>query len=165
METLGESGPLGAAAAQYLRDHRIRISVRKQSAGARWTADRRVEIHPRYAAGVADTPYALSLLVHEVQHLQQGPLRALSVYGELDAWRVQFNFLQSLDAPIPGTDRQQLAIRQLLDMPMGWRRENLFDARALMREYAGKSYRVDLLPLYPLHLEVLYWLTRRVPEG
>ena len=50
-----------------------------------------------------------------------------------------------------------------LRLPLGWDRAVLSTARDLMREYAGRAYRVDLLPLYPLHRELAYVLTRRVP--
>jgi len=34
-------------------------------------------------------------------------------------------------------------------------------AANLMQDYAGKGYRVDLLPLYPLGREIQYWVTRK----
>ena len=63
----------------------------------------------------------------------------------------------------PGSDGQRAVIQRLLALPFGWDRNVLAAARSLMREYAGKAYRVDLLPLYPLDREVAYVLTRRVP--
>jgi hypothetical protein len=30
-----------------------------------------------------------------------------------------------------------------------------------MQAYAGKGYRADLLPLFPLHREIQYFLTRK----
>jgi hypothetical protein len=163
VSALEDTGDLGCEAVRYLRDHRVRIGVRPQSAGARWTIDRRIEIHPRYARDLAISPYPLSLLVHEVRHLEQGPLTALSVYGELDAWRAQFGFLRGLSVPPPGTDSQRALVQQLLATPLGWDRQLLSAARRIMREYAGRAYRVDLLPLYPLHHEVTYAFTRRAP--
>ena len=55
-------------------------------------------------------------------------------------------------------------IRELLQLPLGWDRFALQAARGLMRQYAGELYRADLLPLYPLHHELMYWLLRRRPE-
>jgi hypothetical protein len=161
---LEATGELGAEAGRYLRDHRIRIGVRPQSAGARWTIDRRIEIHPKYARDLAISPYAMSLVIHEVRHLQQGPLTALSVYGELDAWQVQFAFLRGLPAPTPGSETQRALVQLLLGLPLGWDRHTLSTARGIMREYAGRAYRVDLLPLYPIHQEVTYAVTRRPPS-
>jgi hypothetical protein len=40
-------------------------------------------------------------------------------------------------------------------------RENLQCARQLMTQMAGKSYGANLLPLYPIHMEIKYWLTRK----
>ena len=103
-------------------------------------------------------------MIHEVRHLRQGPLVALSVYGELDAWRAQFAFLRGLSVPAPGSDYQRDRIRLLLALPLGWDRNVLSTARQLMRDYAGKAYRVDLLPLYPFHRELIYALIGRVPD-
>jgi hypothetical protein len=160
---LERTGTLGAETVGYLHEHRIRIGVRSQSAGARWTVDRRIEIHPRYAGEPDISPYTLSLVIHEVRHLQQGLLTALSVYGELDAWRIQFGFLGGLAVPAPGSESQRALIQCLLALPRGWDRGALSTARQLMRAYAGKAYRVDLLPLFPLHHELAYAVTRRMP--
>ena len=164
-DALGRSGKAGADAVRYLRGHLIRLEVRPQTSGARWTLDRRIEINPQYIGRGQASTYALSLVLHEIRHLQQGPITALSVYGELDAWRLQFGFLRGLRSAIPGSKRQQQVIQQLTDLPRGWSREALGRARRLMREYAGAAYRIDLLPLFPLHLELIYAITRRIPGG
>lgn len=161
--SLPSTGTLGAEAARYLREHRVGIRFRRQSAGARWTVDRRIELHPRYAAESPVSPYAMSLVVHEVRHLRQGPITALSVYGELDAWHAQFNFLRDLSAPIPGSGCQRQLIERLLGMRLEWDREVLSVARFIMRQDAGRAYRVDLLPLFPIHRELAYAITRRTP--
>src|SRR5512143_2475314 len=85
-------GPEAAAALEYIRRHRIKLGLHDQPTGARWTVRRRIDLHPRFAAGAAEDPSAVSLLIHEVRHLQQGPLTALSVYGEMEAWQLQFKF-------------------------------------------------------------------------
>jgi 23S rRNA G2069 N7-methylase RlmK/C1962 C5-methylase RlmI len=38
---------------------------------------------------------------------------------------------------------------------------DLYATTQLMQSYAGKGYRVDLLPLFPLDKEIKYWLTRQ----
>ena len=60
---------------------------------------------------------------------------------------------------------QQLvpALEELLTLPLDWDRANLRRARDLMQAYAGKGYRVDLLPLYPMQNEINYWITRKEP--
>jgi hypothetical protein len=35
--------------------------------------------------------------------------------------------------------------------------------RFLMQDYAGKGYRIDLLPRYPLWKEIVFDITRKVP--
>lgn len=163
LKSLDQSGPTGHAAATYALDHAIQIGFRRQSAGARWTPWNRIDIHPRYAEGPADSPYALSLVVHELRHLQQGWMTALSVYGELDAWQCQFGFLESLGHRHLGEADRNGIIVKLMSLSLDWDRPALGTARALMRAYAGKTYRVDLLPLYPLHWELLYRIAGRLP--
>jgi len=164
MRELGASGPTGLEYEQYLRSRKVRIGVRSQSSGARWTLGGHIDLSPRYLHDAPSSPYALSLVVHEIQHLRQGPLTALSVYGELQAWQTQFRFLLELVGGYTGVPGQVTAIRELLQLPLGWDRAALAAARHLMREYAGRRYRVDLLPLYPLHREILYVLLRRRPD-
>jgi len=165
LANLDRSGPVGHAAASYVQVHGIHVAIRAQSAGARWTPWNRIELHPRYTELPAGAPYALSLVVHEMRHLQQGWLTALSVYGELDAWQCQFGFLQSLPGRHEEAEDRDRNIRRLMALPLGWDRTVLRTARDLMRAYAGKTYRVDLLPLYPLHRELPFLLTGLIPAS
>ena len=101
-------------------------------------------------------PGAWGLLIHEVRHLQQGWLTALSIYGELDAWQYQLSTLKKL------TGKQVApALEEILSLPLNMERENLQYARQLMTQFAGKSYGANWLPLYPIHREIKYWLTRK----
>ncbi len=161
---LDNFGPEGATAAAYLRGHRTRVSVHGQPTGARWTADRRIEIHPRYASLSPDDPYAVSLMIHEVRHLQQGILTALSVYGELEAWQLQFRFLKSVTGQYHADAGKNAILEDLMAQPLGWDRAMLGRIPGLMQAYAGKGYRIDLLPLYPLHREILYRTARKKPS-
>lgn len=163
LEELEQSTQAGAEAVKYLREHGIRLSTHNQPTAARWTLGRKIELHPRYAQGSATGPYALSLVVHEVQHVKQGLATALSVYGELDAWQTQFSFLRGLAVDYPEAPDRTALIDELLALPLGWDRSVLRTTRRLMQQYAGKRYRIDLLPLYPLHHELLYGIARRRP--
>jgi len=145
------------ASLQYLQSRRVKIGFRKQSAAtaAIWTPGQRIYLNPKYFS--PDTspndPRVLSLLIHEVRHLQQGFFTALSVYGELEAWQLGFRVEQKLTGrTLPPV------IEEMLSLPLNWDREVLEQARKLMLTYAGKGYRADLLPLYPLGKEIKYWL-------
>jgi hypothetical protein len=95
----------------------------------------------------------LTLLIHEVKHLQQGLFLAFSVYGELEAWQLQFRlYHQTTGKPM------HPAIAEMLSLPLSYDRAILRRARDLMQAYAGKGYRADLLPLFPLGKEIKYWL-------
>ncbi len=163
VENLERFGPEAAAALRYIQERGTRVSVHDQPTGARWTVDRRIEIHPRFAQLAADDPYAASLIVHEVRHLQQGMLTALSVYGELDAWQLQFGLLKSWTGHYHPDSHKDDILRQVMSLPLGWNRKALEDARRLMQAYAGRRYRVDLLPLYPLLRETLYRISGKQP--
>jgi len=164
LENLDSFGPDAIVAAAYIRQRGTRVGVHEQTTGARWTADRRIEINPRYARLAPDHPQAVALIIHEVRHLQQGMLTALSVYGELEAWQLQFNFLRSVTGRYHDNSSFEAIIAKLMLLPLGWDRTALESARALMQAYAGKIYRVDLLPLYPLPLEIRYRITRTQPS-
>ncbi len=163
LENLDRSGPEAVAALRFLRQHRTKVGVHDQPTGARWTIGRRIELHPRYAQGSPADPHALSLAIHEVRHLQQGPLIALSVYGELDAWQLQFSFLKSITVRYHDEPHRNKVIEELLSLSLGWDRPVLEQARRLMQAYAGKAYRIDLLPLYPLPAEIMFRATARRP--
>jgi hypothetical protein len=96
----------------------------------------------------------LSLLAHEVKHLQQGPIVSLSVYGELEAWQTGYHLYHQLSGDYPND-----VIAEIMSLPLDWDRVILRRVRELMQVYAGKGYRVDLLPLYPINREVRYLIT------
>lgn len=165
IDNLEHSGPEAAAALEFMRRRGTRLGVHPQPTGARWTIDRRIEIHPRFLELPPDDPYAASLVIHEVRHLRQGFLTALSVYGEFDAWRLQFSYLKARLGRYHTDPGRNAVLEKLMILPLGWDRSVLAQVRALMRLYAGKRYRVDLLPLYPLHAELLFWIAHRQPSA
>ncbi len=157
LAALIEMGEAGADAAEYLRVHKTHIGFWKvrKNVGAFWTVFRTLHfntVHYSYQTHVADVGM-LTLLIHEVKHLQQGFILALSVYGELEAWQLQFRLYHQL------TGKPMLpAIAELMSLPLEYDRTILKKAVTLMQAYAGKEYRADLLPLYPLWYEVRYWV-------
>lgn len=159
LEGFGEEG---RTAASFLRKRKTYIGFWKvrKNVGAFWTGLGTIhlnKIHYSLETNPSD-PRVLTLLIHEVKHLQQGLVTALSVYGELEAWQLQFRlYHQKTNAKI------HPAIERLLSLPLGWDRAVLQQARVLIQEYAGKGYRVDLLPLYPLGKEIRYRLFGLMP--
>lgn len=143
---LDETGPEGRAARDFLRARRVRVGLHPQPTGARWTVLGGIQLSP---SQLADEAYALSLIVHEVRHLRQGILGALSVRGELEAWQEQFAYLKSLTGKYSASPRQQAVIEKMMTLSLN-SRADLQRARALMREYAGPKYRINWLPLYSL---------------
>jgi hypothetical protein len=104
-----------------------------------------IELSP---SQLADEAYALSLIVHEVRHLKQGILGALSVRGELEAWQEQFAFLKA-QRHYSSLPRHNAIIEELMILSLD-SCADLQRARELMREYAGPKYRINWLPLFPL---------------
>jgi hypothetical protein len=162
LEKVSSSCEEGSLAVDYVRAQKTRLGFRRvrKNVGGFWTLPGNIRfnsIHYTYESTL-ENPRAWTLLIHEVRHLQQGPLTALSVYGELDAWQFEFHAYKRLvQTPL------HPILEEILSLPLNWNRENLRCARNLMQVYAGKGYRVDLLPLYPLPKEINYWLTRRQP--
>lgn len=154
---LAESGDLGRESAKYILQHNVKMKFKKysKSTGARWFFFQQISLNRRHYSPdtKVDNPKVLSLLVHEVHHLKQGALTALSVYGELDAWQVEARFYKEIH-PV----KLHPALEEMLTLPLNSDRDNLRHAAKLMQDYAGKGYHISWLPLYPIHRETAYWL-------
>lgn len=159
---LAKYGSTGLDSVAFMRQHRVKLKFRLQkNSGAAWTLGGNILLNAQtYSTNSKpDNPGMLSLLVHEVHHLRQGFLTAFSVYGELDAWQVGFNFYQDMT----GSPLNPL-LQELLQLPLNYSRVGLKDATRLMKAYSP-GYRIDLYPLYPIHREIAWWLTRKEPEN
>lgn len=160
LEQLVCLGEEGRAAADYLRTHGTYIGFWKarKNVGAFWTFLRTVHLNSFYYSMNTETNNVdmLTLLIHEVKHLQQGMFLAFSIYGELEAWQLQFRLYYQLSGkPV------HPIIAEILSLPLKYDRAILHRARELMQAFAGKGYRADLLPLYPLGKEIKYRLRRK----
>ena len=158
LETVSSCSSEGKEAVEYIRAHKTDVNIKRarKSVGAFWTLARAAYLNSVHFSRETslENPNAWAILIHEVRHLQQGWLTALSIYGELDAWQYQFRLLKKLTG-------KQLAplLEEILSIPLNMERDNLQHARQLMNQYAGKSYGANLLPLYPIHKEIKYWFT------
>jgi hypothetical protein len=162
-EGLEKFGDEGRDAVAYLQAHRTKIAFKRTrpSIGAWWTVFRAINLNSLYYSyekSLNDTR-VFTLVIHEVRHLQQGFFTALSVYGELDAWQLEWSIYYRMHKHYP-----RPAIEELMGLPLGWDRDVLRRAVRLMQAYATKGYRVDLLPLYPFGKEIAYQLFRKVPD-
>ena len=150
LEHLAEEDPETAA---FLHDRGVSIGFWKQGShvGAFWLPGRHIYLNPRHYTIQTDPSDAglHSILIHEACHLRQGPLIALSVYGELQAWQLGFRALhQRTGRPYHPN------LVELMSLPLILERGILRRAQALMQLYASKRYRADLLPLFPWGAEI-----------
>jgi hypothetical protein len=164
LEAVDQLGDEGRSAVEFVRIHKTKIGFKRvrPSVGAFWTVFGNINLNSRYYT--YETPFddlrIKTLIIHEARHLQQGIMTALSVYGELDAWQLEFGIYYRLKSQYPHD-----AIAELMSLPLSYDRAVLKKAARLMQVYAGKGYRVDLLPLYPLNKEIKYWILREQPTG
>lgn len=160
LNAVAQVGEEGVAAVHFLRARGTRIGFKlvRPSVGAFWTVFGNIRLNSHYYT--YDTPLddlrIKTLIIHEARHLQQGIFTALSVYGELDAWQLEFGIYHRVKGRYPHP-----AIAELMTLPLEYDRGVLKKAVNLMQAYAGKGYRIDLLPLYPIGREIRYWLFRR----
>lgn len=160
LEAVTQLGEEGRTAVEFLRTRQTKIGFKqvRPNVGAFWTVFGNIHLNSRYYT--YETPFddlrIKTLIIHEARHLQQGLIVALSVYGELDAWQLEFGIYHRIKGKYP-----HAAIAELMDLPLGYDRAVLQKAARLMQAYAGKGYRVDLLPLFPLPREIKYWITRK----
>lgn len=147
---LAQTGDLGAETVRYIHKNNVRMRFRQHSknVGARWFLLKRITLNGRYYSVESnlDNPKLLSLVVHEIHHLKQGARVALSAYGELDAWQVEYRFYKCI---YPAA-KLHPAVEELLTLPLNYERKNLRRAVKLMQAYAGRGYHADWLPLRPL---------------
>lgn len=159
LEAVTELGEEGRLAVEFLRTRKTRIGFKqvRPNVGAFWTVFGNIHLNSRYYT--YETPLddlrIKTLIIHEARHLQQGLATALSVYGELDAWQLEFGIYHRIRGKYPHP-----AVAELMTLPLAYDRRVLKKAADLMQAYAGKGYRVDLLPLFPLSRELKYWVTR-----
>ena len=158
LDAVTQLGEEGRAAVEFLRARRIKIGFMqvRPNVGAFWTVFGNIRLNSLYYT--YETPFdelrIKTLIIHEARHLQQGLITALSVYGELDAWQLEFGTYYRIKGKYP-----HAAIAELMKLPLGYDRSILKEAARLMQTYAGKGYRVDLLPLFPLPREIKFWMT------
>ena len=159
LDRVCEVGEEGQAAMQYIRKNKTRIGFKRvgPNVGAFWTVFGNIRLNSQYYNynTSLDDLRIKTLIIHEARHLQQGIATALSVYGELDAWQLEFGIYHRIKGSYPHS-----AIAELMILPLEYDREVLKKAVSLMQTYAGKGYRADLLPLFPIAREVKYWLFR-----
>jgi hypothetical protein len=159
-DAVAELGEEGRAAVEFLHIHKTKIGFKRvrPNVGAFWTVLGNINLNSLYYT--YETPFdelrIKTLVIHEARHLQQGIMTALSVYGELDAWQLEFGIYHRIKGAYPSQ-----VIEEIMSLPLGYDRPTLKKAAQLMQTYAGKGYRVDLLPLFPWKREIKYWLTRR----
>ena len=158
LESVIECGEEGKAAVDFIRTRRTQIDIKRArpNVGAFWTVFGNIRLNSHYYT--YETPLddlrIKTLIIHEARHLQQGLITALSVYGELDAWQLEFRVYNRIKGKYPHS-----AIAELMTLPLEYDRAVLKKAVNLMQAYAGKGYRIDLLPLYPLGREIKFRLT------
>ncbi len=161
LTVLEKSGPLGRASVTYIRQHNTGLGFSKQrGSGASWFDWRWLRfgifLNADYADKSPDDPWLCSLVAHEVKHLEQGLLEALSVRGELIAWQFQFDVLRQLSST--PSDRAWHELRELDPKSHA----DLKRARKLIKAIGGPQYHIELLPLLPLPLEIAYRLKAAV---
>jgi len=160
LNAVAQVGEEGRLAAEFLRARGTHIGFQhvRPNIGAFWTVFGNIRFNSHYYSYETslDDLRIKTLVIHEVRHLQQGIFTALSVYGELDAWQLEFGIYQRVKGNYP-----HAAIAELMTLPLKYDREILKRAVTLMQAYAGNGYRADLLPLYLLGRELKYWITRK----
>lgn len=159
-QIVSESSDEGAEAVRFVRENRIRVGMKRarKSVGAFWTLERSFYLNKVHYTmeSALENPRAITLFVHEVRHLQQGILTAMSIYGELEAWQYEFRLYKKLTGK---TLKPELG--ELLALPLSYERATLRHAQRLMTKFAGFWYMAWMLPLYPIHKELMFSITRK----
>src|SRR6266545_1018912 len=132
LEAVVQIGDEGRDAVNFLRIHKTKIGFKRvrPNIGAFWTGFGNISLNSRYYT--YETPFddlrIKTLIIHEARHLQQGMIIALSVYGELDAWQLEFGIYHRIKGEYPHP-----AIAELMSLPLGYDRAVLKKAAHLMQ--------------------------------
>src|SRR6266496_2613994 len=132
LEAVAQIGEEGQIAVEFVRTHKTSIGFKRArpSVGAFWTVFGNIRLNSQYYT--YETPFddlrIKTLVIHEARHLQQGMIIALSVYGELDAWQLEFGIYSRIKGNYPHP-----AIAELMDLPLGYDRAVLKKAAHLMQ--------------------------------
>ena len=171
VERLQNTDQLGAGLIEYARKRKNQIGFFSQAnSGAGWTVLGNITLRPQDRDQLFE-PYILSLIVHEMFHLQkQSLLMRLSMQGELDAWQYQcrtYPYLNKTGAAIGSRgeaysvgEKTTSEIWEQLSKLSSDSRADLEKARDLMIAIAP-AYRAYRLPIYPLHREIWFHLRQR----
>ncbi len=130
LDRVCEVGDEGLAAMQYIRTHKTKIGFKRvrSNVGAFWTIFGNIRLNSLYYT--YDTPMddlrIRTLIIHEARHLQQGIATALSVYGELDAWQLEFRIYHRIKGNYPHP-----SIAELMTLPLEYDRAALFIFRCV----------------------------------
>ena len=158
-QALMAAGTVNAAAAQFMKQARIRLGLHQQyKSGAGWTFLRNITLAPD---GKLLDPYTLCLISHELFHIQQPLLARLSVRGELLAWQYQIHAYRELTGKEIGDEGQAYSRTKIywdqIAQLSADSRDDLLAAQGLMKKVAP-DYRSDCLPLFPLLQEIGFYL-------
>ena len=160
-DRLQKGGQYCSATLEYLKNNNVKLGYHAQdNSGGGWTFFRNITLAP---GENPNDPYTLSLIIHEVFHLQQSMLVRLSVFGELRAWQYQKKAYYEIAEKEIGEIGQAFSGKQDLWDEIAKlipdSRDDLAQAQELMGKIAT-GYRSDCLPLYPLSKEIWYHLIR-----
>ncbi|KXK10718.1 MAG: hypothetical protein UZ14_CFX002003104 [Chloroflexi bacterium OLB14] len=160
-EKVANSSGEGQEAVRFVKQNQVKVGLKRarKSVGAFWTTSRNFYLNTHYYSmeSALENPRAWTLFVHEVHHLKQGFKTAMSVYGELEAWQIEFRLLKKLTDKILKPE-----LEELLTLPVNFERDNLRRARKLMTKFAGFWYMAWILPLYPIDKEIKFLFTRKM---
>ncbi|HEX6036341.1 MAG TPA: hypothetical protein VFY83_18015, partial [Anaerolineales bacterium] len=118
LDAVTQLGEEGRSAVEFLRSRRTKIGFQqvRPNVGAFWTVFGNIRLNSRYYT--YETPFdelrIKTLIIHEARHLQQGLMTALSVYGELDAWQLEFGIYHRIKGKYP-----HAVIAELMQLPLG----------------------------------------------
>ncbi len=161
------SGELGRATAEYIVQEEVRLGYLSQpESGAGWTFSGNLSFPPNTDL---TTPRTIVLSEHEILHISaQGLLTRFSVYGELQAWQLEYlayyqmtgKYYGEQETPFFGIDdegvSQESKWKELSQLSPD-SRVDLERAQILMKEIAP-TYRSNVLPLEPVHKEIWHYL-------
>lgn len=143
----GEGGREGRNAVNNIVKNDIHIVFNPETQPAAWhlfSNDIYLDSDQYSEQSDPTNPYMLSLIAHEAVHLEQGPLKAITLAGEVEAWQTQFRVYKTMVGRYPGN---QDAVENIMTLDAGNLDSNdLQNTRVWMKDF-DPGYRSEwLLP-------------------
>ncbi len=140
-------GPEGVYAVEYMMQNDVHLIFNQETQPAAWHPfSNNIFLNSSQYSLNSDpaNPFMLSSIAHEAVHLEQGPLKAITLGGEVEAWQIGFTVYETITGQLP-SGKDPLAAGNIMSLDANnLSSSDLENTRQWMTDF-DPGYRSDLL--------------------